>query len=141
MADCSFICQRIRPPKPVAFIFLGATLTSSLWLTFDLTGQTLFYALTTFSVSGVIIGLVLTRLSTNAILKTANDLEAVAFFLTAEIVTTLFIVIIAAFGALIFGPDGLIQSFGFGITVIMLIYFWRLYRVKNRDDTVSTDQH
>lgn len=35
------------PPKPVAFIFLGATLTSSLRLTFDLTGQTLFYALTT----------------------------------------------------------------------------------------------
>ena len=82
----------------------------------------------------------LTRLSTNAILKTANDLEAVAFFLTAEIVTTLFIVIIAAIGALMFGPDGLIKGFGFGVTVMMLIYFWRLYRVKKSDDTVSTDE-
>ena len=119
-------------PKSIAFIFFSMTLSSSLWLSSDLTGRALFYALTVFSLSGVIIGFVLMRLSTNAILKTSSDLEAVAFFLTAEIVTTFLIVVIAAIGALVLGSDGLIKGLSLGTALIMVVYFYHLYCVKKK---------
>lgn len=115
-------------PKSLAFIFFSLTLSSFLWLTLDTKDQSLFYALTVFSFSGVIIGLILTRLSINLILKDSSDLEAVDFFLLVEVVTTFCIIGIAAVAAFIFGPDGLIKGFGFGITFTLLIYFFRLYK-------------
>ena len=120
-------------PKSLAFIFFSLTLSSSFWLILDARHQGLFYALTVFSLSGVIIGLILTRLSTNLILKNSSDLEAVDFFLLVEVVTTFCIVLIAAVAAFTFGPDGLIKGFGFGITLILFIYFFHLYRGQKQD--------
>ncbi|KMN20753.1 hypothetical protein TU85_23370 [Pseudomonas helleri] len=113
-------------------IFFSLTLSSSLWIIIDTQDKGLFYALTIFSFSGVIIGLILMRLSTNSILQTSTDLEAVDFFLLVEVTTTFCIVIIAGIAALIFGPDSLIKGFGSGITIAMLIYFSYLYKKQKK---------
>ena len=122
-------------PKSLALIFFSLTLSSSLWIIIDTQDKGLFYALTIFSFSGVIIGLILMRLSTNSILQTSTDLEAVDFFLLVEVTTTFCIVIIAGIAALIFGPDSLIKGFGSGITIAMLIYFSYLYK-KQKQSTL-----
>ena len=103
------------------------TLSSSLWLVFSTSDLGLFYALTAFSFSGVIIGLVLMRLSTNSILKVTSDAEAIDFFLLVEVITTILITVIAIAALFIFGPDGLLKGLGLGITLIMFIYFFHLY--------------
>ena len=115
-------------PKSLAFIFLTLTTVSSIWLTLDIEGNDLFYALAVFSFSGITIGLILMRLSTNLVLEIATDLEAVDFFLLVEVATTVCIVLIAVIAAFIFGPDGLIKGFGSGITIALFIYFSHLYK-------------
>lgn len=119
-------------PKLLSVIFICMTISSTLLLILHTTGLEFFIALTTFSFTGIIIGLVLMRLSTNTVLKNTSDLEAVDFFFLIEIVTSLSIVVIAAAAALIFGPDGLIKGFGFGISFIMLVYFFHLHRGKKK---------
>ena len=113
--------------KSLSLLFFSMTLSSSLWLVFSTSDLSLFYALTAFSFSGVIIGLVLMRLSTNSILKVTSDAEAIDFFLLVEAITTILIIVIATAALFIFGPDGLLKGLGLGITLIMFIYFFHLY--------------
>ena len=115
-------------PKSLALIFITLTAATSLWLTLDTEGKDLFYALAVFSFSGIIIGLILIRLSTNLILENSTDLEAVDFFLLVDVSTTFCIVSIAVMAAFIFGPDGLIKGFGVGITIVLFMYFSHLYK-------------
>lgn len=101
---------------------LIATIITSLLLALTTKDITFFLSLAFFCLLGVVIGTVFTRLTSNEVLRNANDINAVSFFLVSELVSTLTIILIITTSSLIFNPERIIEGLSYGLIALMTTY-------------------
>ena len=101
---------------------LIATIITSLLLALTTKDITFFLSLAFFCLLGVVIGTVFTRLTSNEVLRNANDINAVSFFLVSELASTLTIILIITTSSLIFNPERIIEGLSYGLIALMTTY-------------------
>lgn len=101
---------------------LIATITTSLLLASTSKDITYFLSLAFFCLLGVVIGTIITRLTSNEVLHNASDSDAVSFFLVSELATTLTIILITTASSFTLKPERIIEGLSYGLIVLMGAY-------------------
>lgn len=114
---------------------LIVTIITSLLLALTNKDITFFLSLAFFCLLGVIVGTIFTRLTSNEIFHTANDSDAVSFFLISELATTLTIILIITASSLIFKPERIIDGLSYGLIALMTAYCLSIFFIKTTAKT------
>jgi hypothetical protein len=101
---------------------LIATVITSLMLAFTNKDITYFLSLSVFCLLGVVIGTIITRLTSNEVLHNSSDSDAVSFFLVSELSTTLVIILITTASSFTLSPERIIEGLSYGLIVLMAAY-------------------
>ncbi|EYU13689.1 MULTISPECIES: hypothetical protein [Photorhabdus] len=110
-------------------LVLVSLLASTLLLISPL-GASQFITLSFFSLIGVSVGLIMTRIAINTALYEFDERKSVVFFLFVETMTTGFIILFSIAGSLFFKEDSVIKAFCVGLIVFLLSYFIYTFFVK-----------
>jgi len=114
---------------------LIATIITSLLLASTSKDITYFLSLAFFCLLGVVIGTIITRLTSNEVLHNASDSDAVSFFLVSELATTLTIILITTASSFILKPERIIEGLSYGLIVLMGAYCLAITLIRATTET------
>jgi hypothetical protein len=109
---------------------LIATVITSLMLAFTNKDITYFLSLSVFCLLGVVIGTIITRLTSNEVLYNSSDSDAVSFFLVSELSTTLVIILITTASSFTLRPERIIEGLSYGLIVLMVAYYLAIILIR-----------
>jgi hypothetical protein len=114
---------------------LIATIITSLLLASTSKDITYFLSLAFFCLLGVVIGTIITRLTSNEVLHNASDSDAVSFFLVSELATTLTIILITTTSSFTLKPERIIEGLSYGLIVLMGAYCLAIMLIRATTET------
>ena len=114
---------------------LIATIITSLLLASTSKNITYFLSLAFFCLLGVVIGTIITRLTSNEVLHNASDSDAVSFFLVSELATTLTIILITTASSFTLKPERIIEGLSYGLIVLMGAYCLAIMLIRATTET------
>jgi hypothetical protein len=114
---------------------LIATIITSLLLASTSKDITYFLSLAFFCLLGVVIGTIITRLTSNEVLHNASDSDAVSFFLVSELATTLTIILITTASSFTLKPERIIEGLSYGLIVLMGAYCLAIMLIRASTET------
>ncbi|MNF51991.1 hypothetical protein D3C84_333270 [compost metagenome] len=114
---------------------LIATTITSLLLASTSKDITYFLSLAFFCLLGVVIGTIITRLTSNEVLHNASDSDAVSFFLVSELGTTLTIILITTASSFTLKPERIIEGLSYGLIVLMGAYCLAIMLIRATTET------
>jgi hypothetical protein len=81
-----------------------------------------FLAISVFCLTGVVVGLIMTRVTSSEILRNLSGGDDVSFFLIAELLTTLIIIALTILSGAFLDPPRVIVGLGIGLILLMIGY-------------------